>query len=150
MWEISPNINKHFRGITTRDLHLRPPRVVKNPPQIYIQNTGYINNGKHWVLFIFNPETTLFFDSYGRCPKDLYLDSVAIQNYKTVTYNPFHLQSETSTVCGHYILFVLYFLSLKKTFYEINRFFTSDRRKNDKIVYRFVTKLAKRWKVQIR
>ena len=144
-----PNVKKYFRGITTRDLNLRPPRIVKKTPQIYIQNTGYLANGIHWVLIIFEAENTIFFDSFGRDPKDLYLEASTAQPYKTITYNPFHLQSENSEVCGHYILFVLYFLSLKKTLFQINKFFTADRRNNDKLVYNFVSKLAERWKIKM-
>ena len=144
-----PNITKHYRGITTRDLHLRPPRMIKGTPQIFIQNTGYLTEGVHWVLFIFEAETTIFFDSFGRDPKDLHLEASAAKSYKTITYNPFQLQSDYSQVCGHYIIFVLYFLSLGESLYQINKFFSSDYRKNDKLVLDFVNKLAKKWRVQI-
>ena len=144
-----PNIKKLFRGVTTRDRHLRPPRKVVKTPTIYIQNTGYINNGEHWVLFLFNPEATVFFDSYGRSPGDLHLEASAVQAYKTVGYNPFCLQSESSHVCGHYVLFVLYMLSKKKSLFQINKLFGPDCEKNDALVYNTIAGLAKRWRVQI-
>ena len=144
-----PNIKNFFKGITTRDKRLRPPRKVVKTPTIYIQNTGYINNGIHWVLFIFNPEATIFFDSYGRSPSELHLEASAVQAYKTVSYNPFRLQSDSSHVCGHYVLFVLYMLSKKKSLFQINKFFGPNREKNDKRVYSIIIKLAKRWRVPI-
>ena len=144
-----PNIKKLFKGITTRDRHLRPPRKVAKTPTIYIQNTGYIDNGLHWVLFIYNPEATIFFDSFGRTPSDLHLEASAVQAYKTVGYNPFRLQSESSHVCGHYVLFALYMLSKKKSFLQINKFFGPDCEKNDKLVYNTIVRLAKRWRVPI-
>ena len=143
------SVNKFYRGITTRDLKLRPPSLIKNTPQIYIQNTGYLARGIHWVLLIYKSSDVIFFDSFGRNPKDLHLEASAAQPYKTITYNPFQLQSDDSEVCGHYVIFVLYFLSQKKTLYQINKLFTADTRKNDKLVLNFVSKLAKKWKVEI-
>ena len=130
-------------------MKLRPPHLIKNTPQIYIQNTGYLARGIHWVLFIYKSDGVIFFYSFGRNPKDLHLEASAAQPYKTITYNPFQLQNDNSEVCGHYILFVLYFLSQKKSLLQINKFFSSDTRKNDKLVLNFVNKLAKKWKVKI-
>ena len=143
-----PYIKNQFKGIVTRDLDLRPPNIVRAVPQIYIQNTGYARSGIHWILLVFEKEACFLFDSYGRTPRELFLENSIIQPYKSIHYNPFQLQDNGSSVCGHWCIYILYHLNTL-SIYQINKFFTADHKKNDRIVLNFVSKLAKKWKIPL-
>lgn len=144
-----PETKNLFKGISARDIHLRPPKHIKNKPKAYIQNTGYAKAGVHWVVLYFSDRETFLFDSYGRDAKELFLEASAIQSYRPIAYNPFVLQKSGSLVCGHFCVFFLYWLGKGYSVKNINRFFTSNRRKNDTLVFNFTQKIGKKWGVTI-
>ena len=145
-----PSTKNIFKGVATRDLKYRVPKKNHKKPQAFIQNTGYIKRGVHWILIFFSEESSLVFDSFGRAPKVLFLESSVIQPYKPITYNPYKLQSPKSLVCGHYCIFFLYYLSQQKKIEQINRLFSENRLDNDKLVFKFVQALAKKWGVSMK
>ena len=136
--------NKYFKGIKTRDIHV-PSNPVQNNKKIaaYILNTGYARSGVHWVLALFTPSYNIFFDSFGRSPSELFLETQVKQVNTSVLYNIKPLQHPKSSVCGHWVIYYTYFLSKGLSLSKINsRFSSTDFRKNDKIVFNFVKKLA--------
>ena len=74
--------------------------------------------GSHWVtMFAFNRGHVMYFDSYGRDPN--YHIVKYLLNFIKVTRNVRPFQSLISTVCGHYCVYVLYFMSLGVNFDQV-------------------------------
>lgn len=102
-------------------------------------------SGSHWVGLYINTNggELEFMDSYGigisSYPK--YFMSFVNKNNLKVLENNVMLQSPTSTVCGHYVIY--YMIKRlqgcsRRTFYN---HFSSNLDKNDKIAFNFVRKV---------
>lgn len=102
-----------FKGVYSCDTL---PRYVSDNACLYISNTDPSTAaGSHWVLFYFDHQNAVFFDSYGRKPEfysphfSKFLENnVSAKNYKTNTYE---LQSLISSACGQYTLYCSYYIS---------------------------------------
>ena len=142
--ERCPVTSKYFKGVKTRDIPI--PRLFElenNEFAAYIVNTGYARAGVHWVLALFTPSYNIFFDSFGRSPSELFLETQVKQINTSILYNTKRLQHSKSHVCGHWTIYYTYFLSQGLTLSEINsRFSSSNFSMNDKIVFNFVKNLA--------
>lgn len=144
-----PLTKKIFKGVCTREVQERPPPKIRAHPAAYIQNTGYMTNGIHWVLIYFLKEEVIFFDSFGRPPSEILIKSSTNRGGRSIHFNPTQLQHITSNTCGHWVLYYLIQLIGKKSLYKINRKFTHNYRKNDQIVFNAIKRIGQRCGVKI-
>jgi len=78
-------------------------------------------DGSHWIsLFAKTPEQIFYFDSYGMEPDDL-VEEYLKENFTRITRNNFTFQSHFSSVCGHYCIVFVYYMSLGSSFDELIR-----------------------------
>ena len=139
---------KVFKAICARDVSTRPPKKISFP-QAFVHNTGYLLQGIHWVLIFYTKHCTLFFDSFGRSPKELFLESSVKSSQNPILYNIKPIQYAKSEVCGHYCIYFLIQLSRNQTLTSINKAFGKNLRKNDQLVFNFVKKIAHKCVVPI-
>ena len=146
--EISKLLNKDrytkkiFRSVTARG---RLPQSVKKLPSVYVINTDYyFQKGKHWVFIAFFSKYTLFFDSFGINPIYYNFPQIVKRAGAPLILNTLSLQSQSSSACGYYCIYFIYFLSRGKTLNEILGHFSKTNKKwNDMYVFHFVRKLGK-------
>ena len=143
------NTRKVFKRVCARDASTRPPKKISSFPQAFVHNTGYLLWGIHWVLIFYTKHFTLFFDSFGRSPKELFLESSVKSSQNPVLYNIKVIQHPKSEVCGHYCIYFLILLSRNHTLASINKAFGKNLRKNDQLVFNFVKKIADKCRVVI-
>ena len=99
--------------------------------------------GQHLVAFFTVDNTIECFDSFGKNPG---VYSVHIKKWLDDMYQVVQcetLQSEDSTVCGHYCMFFLLLRSYGFSYEDVMSAFTSDTVINDKFVCKFVNKFFK-------
>ncbi len=89
-----------IRGVFMRDN--LPKRLRKNECGI-INLDETLGSGTHWVCYLKNGKTKLYFDSFGLKPP------LELQKYlgKGVMYSTYEIQSPEQVICGHYCLRVL-------------------------------------------
>ena len=96
----------------------------------YIFNLGASDTpGFHWIAIRFNKDssTGFYFDSYGFYPFVPNILKFIQKNCITWKYNTRQLQSQHSTVCGHYVCVFALYTSMGYTPQEfINMMTTSD------------------------
>ena len=136
-------------SVAARNIDLRPSKNMKVPRAV-IHNTGYLLNGIHWVLILYIKDCTLFFDSFGRSPSEVLLESSVIVKNLPILYNTQILQHSKSKVCGHWTIFYLVLLCSGYSLQKINRKFSKNLLKNDLVVFNFVKKLGEKWRVKIK
>lgn len=99
----------------------------------------------HWLLFYGLKGNILFFDSFGKSP-EFYGNNIELyaKMYKAKTINNIQLQSNTSYVCGCYVLYFAYYLFTGRPINLIlNKFSKTNRIKNDSLVEDFTMYLGK-------
>lgn len=80
---------------------------------IIVNNDPHTKRGTHWVAFFLDWDGKLeYFDSYGQPPTVADHIKFIRRNSCCYRYNTTPLQSDYSSVCGHYCLTYLYFRSL--------------------------------------
>ena len=133
---------KFFRSIRSRG---RLPGVVKTRPSFYIINTDYYyKQGLHWLLVAFFEDYTIFFDSFGLSPVLYNYPLLVRQGGRPLIQNTQQLQSLTSSACGYYCIYFIYFLSRGECFTKILKDFSKTNKTwNDRYVYYFVKNLVK-------
>lgn len=82
-----------------------PMLVSQNDEVCFINTDVSSGSGEHWVAIFKFENTTIFFDSYGRSPKEF--KPSHIHDIDAVHY-PFCYQARGTYVCGHYILYILW------------------------------------------
>lgn len=100
----------------------------KGPPKAYI-----VNVGDHWTLLVFYKNKTVYFDSYGDKPKKSLLAVTGC-----VQQSILKLQPTNSSLCGLYVIFVLYYLARGVSFHKVLHMFYKKTLSNDKLVANFV------------
>lgn len=145
-----PATKKVFRGVCARNITTRPPLKIKTLPAAYIHNTGYILQGVHWVLIFYTKHYTFFLDTFARSPTKLFLESSVGRELRPVVYNIKPLQHFKTQTCGHYCIYYLVHLCQNCSISSINKKFTKNTLKNDSLVFNFVKKLGKKWRVPIK
>ena len=128
---------KVFKGVCARNVSTRPAKNIK-AFQAFVHNKGFLLRGIHWVLILYTERCTYFFDSFGRSPKELFLETSVKSSLNPVLYNIKPLQSARSEVCWHYCIYFLIQLSRNRTLASINKVFGKNLRKNDQLVFNFV------------
>jgi len=94
--------------------------------------------GQHWLALCKKDNRIEFFDSYGLGLRFYGKHFVNFKKKYVVHENNKKLQSIYSNVCGQFCLFYLYYRHKGYTMHEIEKMFTSDSVRNDKIVKQFV------------
>lgn len=102
-----------FKGVFCCDTL---PKYISGDVGLYISNTDPSTaGGSHWVLFYFDEQNAVFFDSYGKKPEfyspnflKFLKNNMGGKKYNT---NSFELQSLVSSACGQYTLYVSYYIS---------------------------------------
>ena len=101
-----------------------------------IQNS----KGTHWVSLFFNKNTAVYFDSFGT----EYISQEVLNKIrdKSITHNIFRIQDNESIMCQLYcIAFIEYMLAGKTLLNYTNAFSPNDYEKNDKIIYKYLSRL---------
>ena len=89
---------------------------IKSKRYSFITNTDlHHEQGEHWNVWVFHGDKVLFFDSFGRDPRDssfpeIYKD--ILNCFEFFKYNKTQIQNFTSSTCGYYCIKFLYVLSL--------------------------------------
>ena len=118
---------------------------IKSKRYSFITNTDLHNeNGEHWNAWVVHGDKILFFDSFGRDPRDpsfpeIYKD--VLNRFETFKYTKTQIQNFTSSTCGYYCINFLYVLSLGLDFDFFMNEYTDDFRRNDIDVIEFVNNL---------
>ena len=103
--------------------------------------------GDHWLCLVYKKSVYYFLDSYGRDLQDLTFSQDFVKTIKNyvgqtkIMYQKKLLQQLTSNVCGDYCI---YFISklVDKSFTSVLSVFSTDLKKNDEFVFKYVKQLA--------
>ena len=118
---------------------------IKSKRYSFITNTDlHHEHGEHWNAWVVHGDKILFFDSFGRDPRDpsfpeIYKD--VVNRFETFKYTKTQIQNATSSTCGYYCIHFLYVLSLGLDFDFFMNEYTDDFRRNDIDVIEFVNNL---------
>ena len=118
---------------------------IKSKRYSFITNTDlHHEHGEHWNAWVVHGDKILFFDSFGRDPRDpsfpeIYKD--VVNRFETFKYTKTQIQNVTSSTCGYYCIHFLYVLSLGLDFDFFMNEYTDDFRRNDIDVIEFVNNL---------
>ena len=120
--EIPKSRKKRYFFITNTDLHDEP--------------------GTHWTAWMVEGDKVDFFDSFGRSPNNEQFP-YEFHDYilgKRVSFSSFRVQQYTSSTCGYFCMYYIYFRSLGLDFkYIIKQL--ENLKENDCIVTSFVNTL---------
>lgn len=130
-----------FQGVFPSD---QLPNKIKRYPAAFVANVDPKGRpGSHWCAFYFTQdEMGELFDFYGLKPQDYsqhFLQFLETNSHHW-TYNHQDLQSLTSNVCGHYCLYYVINRCRNVLMKAIVNRFGKNTRKNDRLVYHFITK----------
>ena len=118
---------------------------IKSKRYSFITNTDlHHEHGEHWNAWVVHGDKILFFDSFGRDPRDpsfpeIYKD--VVNRFETFKYTKTQIQNITSSTCGYYCIHFLHVLSLGLDFDFFMNEYTDDFRRNDIDVIEFVNNL---------
>jgi len=118
-----------------------PKRINVYPYGLIVNSDPDTKPGRHWLAMYFpSQDRGEFFDSFGRRPDFYSKTFVTFLNghCKNWVCNEKTLQSVNTTVCGEYCIFYLMHRSRGISMSKTINFFTSDKLKNDVLVYEFV------------
>jgi len=125
-----------FLGVFAKD-EIPNPGSLTHFPSCFVANTDPANKpGEHWVAYWFDSaDSCEFFDSYGLSPKDYGLP------ISCTSFNTQLLQSLTSSVCGQFCIYYLFYRSRGLPLPQIlNSFSLANLAWNSQQVARFVNK----------
>lgn len=133
-----------FEGVYPCD-RLPKYKVMRRPAAFIANTDDSRKRGRHWVLIVLcRDNRAIFFDSYGMAPDSYMFPKHFIKflkkNSVTILYNNRQIQSDFSSFCGHYCLFVLFHLVRGRFYKSILKKFNSALEKNDLIVKYFIRK----------
>ena len=118
---------------------------TKEKRYTFITNTHlHHESGEHWNAWVVHGNKVLFFDSFGRNPRDplfpkIYID--ILNRFESFKYTNTQVQSFMSSTCGYYCIHFIYVLSLGLDFKFFLKEYTNDFLKNDNAVINFVNML---------
>ena len=118
---------------------------IKSRRYSFITNTElHHEHGEHWNAWVVRENKVLFFDSFGRDPRDpsfpkIYKD--ILHRFEGFKYNKTQIQNFMSSTCGYYCIHFIYVLSLGLDFEFYMSEYTDDFLKNDIAVIDFVNML---------
>ena len=118
----------------------------KNAKQYsFITNTDlHHQSGEHWNAWIVKENKIIFFDSFGRDPRDTsfpdnYKD--ILENFNDLEYSKVQIQSFNSVTCGYFCIHFIYVLSLGLDLEFFLNEYSNNFMKNDEFVVDFVNSL---------
>ena len=118
---------------------------VKSKKYSFITNTHlHHKSGEHWNAWVVHGEKILFFDSFGRDPRDSSFPDIyreLLNGFKFFKYSKTQVQNFTSFTCGYYCIHFIYVLSLGLDFEFFLNEYTDNFEKNDLTVIEFVNNL---------
>ena len=118
---------------------------IKSKRYSFITNTDlHHEHGEHWNAWVVDGDRILFFDSFGRDPRDFSFPEIykdVVNRFETFKYTKTQIQNVTSSTCGYYCIHFLYVLSLGLDFDFFMNEYTDDFRRNDIDVIEFVNNL---------
>lgn len=137
----NPVTKKNFIG--TFPGCVLPSKTVKH--YSFITNTDlHHQSGEHWNAWVVKENEIIFFDSFGRDPRDTSFPN----NYKNIveTFNDFEystvqIQDFTSVTCGYFCIHFIYVLSLGLDLEFFLNEYSNNFMKNDMLVVDFVNML---------
>ena len=98
----------------------RIPRPHQTPASIVVNEDVAGEPGSHWIgLFLRSPTHIYYFDSYGMPPNEHI--SKYLLDFPKISKNDHIFQDIDSNVCGHYVIYFIYFASLGYTMEQIVR-----------------------------
>lgn len=102
--------------------------------------------GSHWVCIFVNKKSEgFYFDSYGLPPFVANIANVLRKNCKTIKFNDRQVQSDSSSVCGHFCVMFLYYMTHGIDVQSfLNLFSEKNLLANDNIAEEFVENLRQR------
>lgn len=134
-----------FQGIYPSD---KLPASVSSYPALFIANVDTSDKpGSHWIAFYFTKDHEgEIFESYGLPPSNYSRTFTGFLNNNSNSwiFNTVTLQSVNSKVCGHYCLYLALFRSRQVSMSTIVHRFSSNKRRNDFLVKRFIEKHFRR------
>lgn len=137
-----PFTKKVFEGFAYPDFH----KKLRKFPSLVIFNTDSVSGpGEHWcACFYLNKQFAEFFDPYGMSP-DIYDFTPSIQRFsKKIYFNEKPVQGLTADTCGHHVLFFSLHRSRNISSKTImNKFYSDDAAKNDKMVFNYLQRFGK-------
>jgi hypothetical protein len=73
-------------------------------------------DGSHWVgIFMPTPYIAYYFDSLGDMPNKCIIDRL-LKHFTNIKYNKMQLQPLTSSTCGLYVIYFIYFMACGVSF----------------------------------
>ena len=120
--EIPNSKKKRYSFITNTDQHDKP--------------------GTHWTAWMVEGDNVEFFDSFGRSPKNFQMPH-EFKHFilgKTVSYSTLQVQEFSSSTCGYFCIYYIYFRSMGLDYAYIMKEFMS-LYDNDDIVIKFINSL---------
>ena len=109
----------------------------------FITNTDQHDEpGTHWTAWMVEDGNVEFFDSFGRSPNN-YQMPYEFKKYilgKKVSYSALRVQEFSSSTCGYFCIYYIYFRSLGLDYEYIIKELTN-LKDNDDIVIKFVNSL---------
>lgn len=130
-----------FAGVFPRDKVPDHRSRAEKYPYCFVANTDTAGqSGEHWVAFFYpNADECEFFDSYGLHPQFDYHFPLSLLPTDQIHIATDTLQSSTSNVCGHFVIYFLAKRSLNHSFQTINDSFQKGSPEwNEHLVHEFV------------
>lgn len=118
----------------------------KNTKQYsFITNTDlHHQSGEHWNAWVVDENNIIFFDSFGRDPRDTSFPNNyknIVENFNNFEYSTVQIQDFASVTCGYFCIHFIYVLSLGLDLNFFLNEYSNDFMKNDTIVIDFVNML---------
>ena len=111
----------------------------------FITNTDlHHQSGEHWNAWIVKENKIVFFDSFGRDPRDTsFPDNYKniVEQFSNLEYSKDQIQSFTSATCGYFCIHFIYVLSLGLDLEFFLNEYSNNFMKNNKLAVDFVNSL---------
>lgn len=134
------NFFKNYLGVYSADNF---PKNLKNSDFFIVNRDPSNLNGSHWMLVFFVEGKIEFFDSLGSDEKTV-KNFLKFNNKLECIFNETPVQSINSISCGYFCVYFAYkrIFNLDLSFaYCLNRYFSLDKIKNEKIALEFAESL---------
>ncbi len=120
------------------------PKTTK-PFYSFITNTqSHDEFGAHWNAWLVRGDKLIFFDSFGRNPKDVTLPKNYREftaQFKKVEYVKTRVQGWKSNSCGYFCVHFIYLLTIGLNANSFVSDYSTDFKNNDDVVFDFVSSI---------
>lgn len=120
------------------------PMIVKKPTFIVANTDPARKSGTHWVAFFLPKRGPVeYFDSFGRHPRNKYFRKFIKTHGKQSVWNTKRLQSDYTSVCGHYCCVYLFHRCSGRSMESfLKKFNTKNYKANDETILKLFKKIA--------